>query len=141
MRWRRWQAGALSVAGSYPTSEVRDRGPECQAGTAQHWPGGATLRPLSGVAGRSHLPPEARGGDPEEPPHTRGQGQWPGGATQGAVAARAQKGLEEPSHIEGQEGRGTEIPLVQGKEQWLRFAGAPMKRYSMPKVRETQVRW
>ena len=34
-----------------------------------------------------------------------------------------------------------EIPLVQDKEQWLRFAGAAMKRYPTPKVRETQVRW
>ena len=33
-----------------------------------------------------------------------------------------------------------EIPLVQGKEQWLGFAGAAVKRYPMPKVRETQVR-
>ena len=33
-----------------------------------------------------------------------------------------------------------EIPLVQGKEQQLHFAGAVLKRYSMPKVRETQVR-
>ena len=33
-----------------------------------------------------------------------------------------------------------EIPLVQGKEQWLHFAGAAVKRYPMPKVRETQVR-
>ena len=33
-----------------------------------------------------------------------------------------------------------EIPLVQGKEQWLRFAGAAVKRYRTPKVRETQVR-
>ena len=33
-----------------------------------------------------------------------------------------------------------EIPLIQGKEQWLRFAGAAVKRYPMPKVRETQVR-
>ena len=32
------------------------------------------------------------------------------------------------------------IPLVQGKEQWLRFAGAAVKRYPMPKLRETQVR-
>ena len=32
------------------------------------------------------------------------------------------------------------IPLVQGKKQWLRFAGAAVKRYPMPKVRETQVR-
>ena len=27
-----------------------------------------------------------------------------------------------------------EIPLVQGKEQGLRFAGAAVKRYPMPKV-------
>ena len=33
-----------------------------------------------------------------------------------------------------------EIPLVQGKEQWLRFAGAAGKRYPTFKVRETQVR-
>ena len=32
-----------------------------------------------------------------------------------------------------------DIPLVQGKEQWLRFAGAAVKRYPMSKVRETQV--
>ena len=38
-------------------------------------------------------------------------------------------------------GSGKEIPLVQGKEQWLHFAGAVVKRYPMPKVRETQVRW
>ena len=30
-------------------------------------------------------------------------------------------------------GGGEEIPLVQGKEQWLRFAGAAMKRYPTPK--------
>ena len=34
-----------------------------------------------------------------------------------------------------------EIYLVQGKEQWLRFAGAAVKRYPMSKVRETHVRW
>ena len=38
-------------------------------------------------------------------------------------------------------GGGEEIPLVQGKEQWLRCAGAAVKRYPTPKVRETQVRW
>ena len=37
-------------------------------------------------------------------------------------------------------GSGEEIPLVQGKEQPLRFVGAAMKRYPTPKVRETQVR-
>ena len=36
-------------------------------------------------------------------------------------------------------GGGEEIPLVQGKEQWLHFAGAAMKRDPTPKVRETQV--
>ena len=32
-------------------------------------------------------------------------------------------------------GGGEEIPLVQGKEQWLRFAGAAMKRYPTPKAK------
>ena len=34
-----------------------------------------------------------------------------------------------------------EIPLIQGKEQWLHFAGAAVRRYPTPKVRETPVRW
>ena len=38
-------------------------------------------------------------------------------------------------------GGGEEIPLVQGKDQWLPFAGAAMKKYPTPKVRESQVRW
>ena len=38
-------------------------------------------------------------------------------------------------------GGSEEIPLVQGKEQWLRSAGAAVKRYPTPKVRETQERW
>ena len=38
-------------------------------------------------------------------------------------------------------GSGKEIPLVQGKEQGLCFAGAAVKIYPTPKVRETQVRW
>ena len=37
-------------------------------------------------------------------------------------------------------GGGEEIPLVQGKEQQLRFAGAAVKRYPMSKLKETQVR-
>ena len=36
---------------------------------------------------------------------------------------------------------GEDILLIQGKEQQLRFAGAALKRYPTPKVRETQVRW
>ena len=33
-----------------------------------------------------------------------------------------------------------EIPHIQGKEQWLRFAGAAVKKYPTNKVKETQVR-
>ena len=45
-----------------------------------------------GAAGWSYPPPEARGCGPEELPHV-----------QGAVAARAQEGLEELFHVQGQE--------------------------------------
>ena len=38
-------------------------------------------------------------------------------------------------------GSGEEIPLAQGKEQRLCFAGAALKRYPTLKVRETQVKW
>ena len=38
-------------------------------------------------------------------------------------------------------GYSEEIPLFHGKEQRLRFAGAAVKRYPTPKVRETQLRW
>ena len=82
------------------------------------------------MAGRRYLAPEARGGGREEQPHV-----------QGVVAAQLQEGLEEPSHAEGQEGQQEEIPLIQGKEQGLCFAGAAIKRYPTPKVRETQVKW
>ena len=37
-------------------------------------------------------------------------------------------------------GGSEEIPLVQGKEQGLHFAGVAMKRYPTPKVRKSQVR-
>ena len=42
---------------------------------------------------------------------------------------RAQEGAEEPLHAQGQEGAREETPLVQGKEQRLRFAGAAVRRY------------
>ena len=125
---RRRQAGALSSARSYPTSEVRDSGPECQAAMAQERPGGATPRwgqwqpggdtprPRSGrrpggatqhprpvAASRRHPMSEVRASDPKEPPRAPGQGRWQGGATWGVVAEQAQEGLEELSNIEGQE--------------------------------------
>ena len=86
------------------------------------------LRPGE-AAWRSIPTPEARGGGREYQPHA-----------QGAMAAWAQEGLEELSNFDVKKGGGAEIPLVQGKEQWLHFAGAAMKRYPTSKVRETQVR-
>ena len=77
--------GAGMAKRSYPASEVR---------------GAAERRyPASEVRGSGQeeiphaLKPEARGGGREEQPHV-----------QGALAAWAQEGLEELSHVEGQEG-------------------------------------
>ena len=78
---------------------------------------------------RSHPEPEARGGSWEEPPMpARGEGRRPGGATRGVVAVQAQEGLEELPTLRIRNGGGKEIPLVQGKEQRLCFAGAAVKR-------------
>ena len=92
----------------------------------------------------------------EELSHIQGQGRRLGGATQcprpGAEAKRSSptskewwlcgRRRAERSHstFKVRRGGGEEIPLVQGKEQRLRFAGAAVKRYPMSKVRETQVR-
>ena len=92
-------------------SVVRGNGRECQTATAQERPRGATPRPRSraatrrvtpgpqawrpgAAAGRSYPTLEARGSGREDQPHV-----------QGAMAAQAQEGLEELSHVEGQEGR------------------------------------
>ena len=62
-------------------------------------------------SGREELPhapkPEARGGGQEEQPtpEARAGGQEDQPHVQGAMAARAQQGLEELSHVKGQEGR------------------------------------
>ena len=88
--------GARMAERSYPESEVRGSGreepPHVQGRGGQ--PRGATphLRP-GAAAGRNHPASEARGNGREEPHHI-----------QGAVAAWAQEGQEELSHIEGQEG-------------------------------------
>ena len=65
------------------------------------------LLPSSG-GDTPHPKPEARAGGREDQPHV-----------QGVVVAQAQKGLEELSHLKVRKGGGEEIPLVQGKEQWL----------------------
>ena len=89
---------------------VRGSGRECQTATAQERPRGATprLRP-GGAAERSYPASEVRGGGREELPHApkpkaRGGGREDEPHIQGAVTARAKEGLEELSHVEGQEG-------------------------------------
>ena len=87
---------------NYPTSEVRGGGweelphfpkPKARGGGREelcHAP-----KPEPRVAAwRSNPTPEARGSGREDQPHV-----------QGALAARAQEGLEELSQVEGQEGR------------------------------------
>ena len=83
---------ALSAAErSYPMSEVRGRSREDPMPEGQR-PRGVTPCPRSGgAAERSYPTSEVRGGGREEQPHT--------------VAVRAQEGLEELSHVEGQKGR------------------------------------
>ena len=88
-----------------PKSEVRGGGREDPMPEGRQ-PREVTPCPRSGAAaqtarlqrhrnGREELPKsEARGGGQEDQPHV-----------QGAVAVRAQEGLEELSHAEGQEGR------------------------------------
>ena len=102
--------------------QVRGQGQRRRGTTPHQRPGVA--------AGRSNRKPDTRGGGQEEQPHV-----------QGVVPAWVQEGLEEPSNVEGQKGGGEEISLIQGKEQQLCFAGAAVKRYPTPKVRETPVRW
>ena len=120
--------GAPSTAErSHPTSEVRGRGREYQTVRAQGQPRGATPRLRSGVATRGVTPrprsgaaarrryptpltprPGAVGGRSYPTPLSPRPGAAAGRSNlhvQGAVAAWTQEGLEELSHIEGQEGR------------------------------------
>ena len=99
---------------------------------------------------------KVKGGGREELPHVRRQGQRPGRATprpRPRVAAGRSNPMSkerwlcrhrraERSYSMFKDRRGTceEIPLVQGKEQQLHFAGAAVKKYPTSKVRETQVR-
>ena len=103
----------MAAKRSYPASKVRGGREETShvrgQGSGQEeltrvqclWqPRGDTPCPRSGVARRSHLTPEARGGDPEEPPRAQGQGSsW-----------------EEPHTPEARASSQEEQP----KEQWLR---------------------
>ena len=94
--------GARTAEKSYPSprlgaaAERRYPGNEVRGGGQEELPHAPTLEARGGS--REELPyaptPEARGSGREDQPHV-----------QRAVAARAQKGLEELSHVEGQEGQ------------------------------------
>ena len=76
----------------------------------QHRNGGEELPRSGGAAKRSYPESEVRGRGQEELPHAptpeaRGGGWEEQPHVKGAVAAWAQEGLEELSHIEGQEGQ------------------------------------
>ena len=80
-RWRqRQRAGTISAAESYPTSKVKDSGPECQAAMVQEQLGGATQHPKSGATAKRSYPASEVSGGREETPRVRGQG-WPGEVT------------------------------------------------------------
>ena len=116
---------------------------------------GVTPRPRSGAAAERARLQRRRNGR-EELPRVRGQGRQLGGPIP-RLRPEAAAGRSNPTSKEWWvrrrrraqrsysmfkvKGRGSEeIPLIQGKEQRLRYAGAAVKRYPKPKVRETQVR-
>ena len=83
----------------------------------------------AGVTERSYPMPEVWGGGRDELPQVQ------------EAAALGRRGAERSSStFKVRRGSREKIPLVQVKEQWLRFARAAMKRYSTSKVKETQVR-
>ena len=115
--------GALSMAKrSYPMSEVRGRSWEDPMPEGRRPIGVTPVRGQgqwrrvpgcdgAGTAKRSYPASEAKGGGREEQPHV-----------QGVVAVRAQEGLEEPSHVEG-DPLSIDlicIPLMMGLPWWLR---------------------
>ena len=94
--------GAGMAERSYLTSEVGGGGGAAERSYPASEVSGSDERsyPLTEVRGGGleelpHAPkPEARGGSREGQPHA-----------QGAMAVRVQEGVEELSHVEGQEGR------------------------------------
>ena len=102
----------MAAERSYPSPKVRGSGRECLAATAQERLRGATTHPRSGAAAERSNPKskerQLRG-------HRRAKRSY-------STFKVRRSGCEE-------------IPLVQGKEQRLRFAGAAVKRYPTSKVR------
>ena len=82
--------------------------------------------------GRKEATPRPRSGEVAERSNPMSKEQW---------LRRHRRAERSYSMFKVRRGSGEDIPLIQGKEQWLHFAGAAVKRYPTSKVRETQVRW
>ena len=144
------RAGALSMAKrSYPRSEVRGSGLECQAVMAQERLRGATLRPRSGVAGKRHPTSEVRGGGQEELPHVLGQGRLGGdtprprsGAARRSHLSPEAKGgdPEEPPQARGQGRQLGGAIHARGQGRWPGWPGGTVvvRRYPSSKVRSSR---
>ena len=91
------------------------------------------MRPKSGAAGRSHLTPKARGSDPEEPPTPEARAGGQEEQPEEWWLRRHRRAERSYPTLKVRNGSGKEIPLVQGKEQRLCFAGAAVKRYPTPR--------
>ena len=84
----------------------------------------------AGTAERSY--PSLRSGAEAETSYTTSKERW--------LQGRRRAKRRYPT-LKVRKGGNEEIPLIHGKEQQLHFAGAAVKGYPRPKVRETQVRW
>ena len=110
---------------SYPTSEVRGSGRECQAATAEERIRGATPRLRSeAAAGRSYPTSQVRGGG------------WPGGATPCPMSGQQPRGAAPRPRSSGYTGAGG----PRGATPRSRSGGAAVRRSPLSKVRETQAR-
>ena len=115
----------------YPSPRVRGGDQECQASLAQERPRGATPCLRSGAAAKMSYPmPEVRAVAERSNPTSK---EW---RLHGRRRAKRNYSM-----FNVRSGGREEIPLVQGKEQRLHFAGASVKRYPTSKVRQIQVRW
>ena len=107
------------------------------------FPGGSDSKELAYSVGNTGLTPRLENSPGERNSNPSSILAWEipwteeSGRLQAMESQRAERSY---STFKVRRGSREEIPLVQGKEQWLHFAGAAVKRYPTSEVRETQVR-
>ena len=107
----------MAAKKSYPTSEVRGSGRECQAATAQEQPRGASPRLRPGAtAKRSHLVSEAR--------VEAGRSNL---TSKDCWLCRHRRAKKSYLMLKVRKPGGEDLPFVQGKEQRLQFSGAAVR--------------